>query len=204
MIRVKLVNTVGFEEVEYQDVGDVLSRQTDELTTIAERGVRASLEPYKQLQYERRVCAKQKKLDFYFTLMKKQCDDDEALASTSNRISVRPRMDEAMNLKQLISLANKNRPFRHERDRKGPNRENTEATNNYNADAMEQVSSFLHKFPCGKLAHLESVDQLSQISHNCHPFLLTGTAQNPGFQNHEYQYAEDQNPETEENDLSTS
>uniref|UniRef100_A0A5S6QV23 DDE-1 domain-containing protein n=1 Tax=Trichuris muris TaxID=70415 RepID=A0A5S6QV23_TRIMR len=54
------------------------------------RGIRACLEPYKQLLYERSTRAKQKKLEFYFTAMKKHCDDEEALPSTSNRTSVRP------------------------------------------------------------------------------------------------------------------
>ncbi|CDW60700.1 hypothetical protein TTRE_0000909101 [Trichuris trichiura] len=54
------------------------------------RSIRACLEPYKQLLYERSTCAKQKKLEFYFTAMKKHCDDEEALRSASNRTSVRP------------------------------------------------------------------------------------------------------------------
>ncbi|CDW60391.1 CENP-B N and HTH Tnp Tc5 domain containing protei n [Trichuris trichiura] len=54
------------------------------------RGIRACLEPYKQLLYERSTRAKQKKLEFYFTAMKKHCDNKEALPSTSNRTSVRP------------------------------------------------------------------------------------------------------------------
>ncbi|KFD59302.1 hypothetical protein M514_28519, partial [Trichuris suis] len=61
-----------------------------ERSGIATRGIRACLEPYKQLLYERRTCAKQKKFEFYFTAMKKHCEDEETLPSMSNRTSVRP------------------------------------------------------------------------------------------------------------------
>ncbi|KFD59892.1 hypothetical protein M514_27924, partial [Trichuris suis] len=55
----------------------------------AKRSVRGSLQPYKQLLYER-ICAKQKNAEFYITGTKKQCEDDEELPSTPNRTAVSP------------------------------------------------------------------------------------------------------------------
>ncbi|KFD70548.1 LOW QUALITY PROTEIN: hypothetical protein M514_17341 [Trichuris suis] len=49
-----------------------------ESSRLATRGIRASLESYKELLYER-TCVKQKNVELYFTEKNKQCEDDEEL-----------------------------------------------------------------------------------------------------------------------------
>ncbi|KFD53486.1 hypothetical protein M514_05592 [Trichuris suis] len=60
-----------------------------ERSRTARRGVRGSLEPYKQLLYER-TWVEQNNAEFYLTGTKNQCEDDEELPSTPNRTAVGP------------------------------------------------------------------------------------------------------------------